>query len=267
MNSKDQGPGEAQGGAGGAGGESTAATEGGEAGRYLRTQFLDRVAHDIRSPCAVLKGALDELDRGLVGAQGDQRAMVQMARRALQRFLRLADRLTLLSEMEGGPGEVGRSRADLRELLQIALGEAQDIYGRKGVQVELVQPEEPLWVLVEPSWLKLAMLDVLGNAMRHASSRARVEAAAEGSVAVLRVEDDGVGIAEAEAEALFRRFTPRPQGRGMGVSLSLAADVARLLGGELLLDKSRLPMGRRGGPGAAFVLRLPLEDGHHARRD
>src|SRR5687768_12562362 len=127
------------------------------AGRYVRTQFLDRVAHDIRSPSGVAWGTLDELEKGPIS--DDQRALVMMARRALRRLLRLADRLTLVSEMEAGPAAPGGARADLCELVQLALTDAQEIDGRKGVQIEVELYTSPLWVRVEPRWLKAALME------------------------------------------------------------------------------------------------------------
>lgn len=53
---------------------------------YLRTTFLERIAHELRGPAGVAAGALDEIER-VMGAQGDEvRPFFSMARRGLRRI-------------------------------------------------------------------------------------------------------------------------------------------------------------------------------------
>jgi signal transduction histidine kinase len=103
--------------------------------------------------------------------------------------------------------------------------------------------------------LDRVLLNLLENALRHGSSGGRVELSAEPSAGGIRIalEDAGPGIAPEDRERVFERFErldrTRP-GSGGGLGLALARAVARLLGGDLVLEPSRLG-------GARFVWWLP----------
>ena len=124
---------------------------------------------------------------------------------------------------------------DLAVLAATVVAEFEDI----GREVELAEGEA-VTAPVRPIWLKRALRNLVGNAVRYAGN-ARVSVLAQGDRAILRVEDDGPGIpAERLAEMLepFARGDPsrnRATG-GAGLGLTLARAIAEQHGGELVLE-------------------------------
>jgi signal transduction histidine kinase len=100
--------------------------------------------------------------------------------------------------------------------------------------------------------------EIVGNALRLASSRVLVEVRRDGDHALIRVHDDGPGFSEESLSTLGKRFTPSGASRGQGLSLSIAKDVLAAHRGDFRIETSALPPGRRGVPGAAVAIRLPL---------
>src|SRR5262249_18961014 len=100
--------------------------------------------------------------------------------------------------------------------------------------------------------------EVIGNAIRLASSRVSVEIESAGGKAVVRVHDDGPGFPNEVLATLGQRFAPRCAVRGLGLSLSMAKDVLDAHGGKLQVGSSTLPPGRHGNRGAAVVITLPM---------
>jgi signal transduction histidine kinase len=220
---------------------------------HLRTQFLRRVAHDIASPTGVTLTVLDEL----AAADKPRPELVAMARRSLRRLMRLSEHLALVAELEGGVLEPELATIDVRALTKQAVDEALAIDGRKDVVAASHLPASPLLTAGDARLLLVVMREVIGNALKLASSRVEVSLESAGGNIVLRVDDDGPGFAEESKVTLGQRFVKRSSARGLGLSLSMAIEILRAHGGGLAVTPSRLPPGRRGAAGAAVTLTLP----------
>jgi signal transduction histidine kinase len=220
---------------------------------HLRTQFLRRVAHDIASPTGVTMTVLEEL-----AAESHRPELVAMARRGLRRLLRLSEQLALAADFEAGSVAPDTTAHDLRSVVDDAIEQATTIDGRRGVTVEAALPEARVVADVDRRLVGSIVREVIGNALRLASSRVRVTLETSGSEATVLVEDDGPGFAADVLPRIGERFVPGLTSRGLGLSLSIAKDVLDAHGGSLRTDTSTLPPGRRGIPGAAVVITLPL---------
>lgn len=232
---------------------NAAERRGDERSLHLRTQFLRRVAHDIASPAGVTMTVLEEL-----AAESTRPELVAMARRGLRRLLRLSELLALTADLEGATLTPETAIEDARSLLKEALDQAVAIDGRRDVITSCDLPERALAVDVDRRLVVTVIREVIGNALRLASSRVAVELTERGGEAVVRVSDDGPGLSSEVLATLGQRFTPRSSMRGLGLSLSIAKDVLVAHGGELCLEPSALPPGRRGVRGASVILSLPL---------
>jgi signal transduction histidine kinase len=220
---------------------------------HLRTQFLRRIAHDIASPTGVTLTVLDEL----AAADKPRPELVAMARRSLRRLMRLSEHLALVAELEAGILEPELDTVDVRALAKQAVDEALAIDGRKDVVAACNLPASPLLTAGDARLLLVVMREVIGNALKLASSRVEVSLETADGKIVLRVDDDGPGFAEESTATLGQRFVKRSSARGLGLSLSMAIEILRAHGGGLAVTQSRLPPGRRGAAGAAVTLTLP----------
>jgi two-component system osmolarity sensor histidine kinase EnvZ len=105
-------------------------------------------------------------------------------------------------------------------------------------------------VLLRPDALKRAITNLVDNARRHAR-RIALTALPSGARAVqVMVDDDGPGISPDRRETVFRPFESGAAG-GTGLGLTIARDIVRAHGGDIVLEDS--PMG-----GLRARIRLPL---------
>lgn len=200
-----------------------------EAQGYLRTAFLERIAHELRGPAGVTRGALDEIERAL-GPQADQvKPFFAMARRGIGRILRSADRLQRTAHFEAQRGGATTAPIDLRTLAAEATREAEDIEARRNIRVQLVACEQPCLVAADRLWLMVAIHEIVGNAIRFARAGVHVETGIANSEASVTVLDDGPGFAGPAP----RRFEPPFPRRGLGLSLALASDIVEAHAGRL----------------------------------
>lgn len=172
------------------------------------------------------------------------------------RLLRLANELEsaeLLTHTEMLP----RQNMDLRVWLDEIIREAEVPFSLKGVSLEMVCDERYVITAGNEHWLGQALWQLLSNALKACSKGGRVTVTLQVQKphALLKVTDDGCGIPAEQQEMLFN-WHMRPMELdllrgGLGIGLPLAHQVARLHGGQLLLNSQE-------GRGTCATIVLPM---------
>jgi len=206
--------------------------------RFLsqRTEMLAGVSHDLRTPLTRLRLALAVLPprADLQQDVADMTADVEEMERMIGGYLAFAR----------GEGDEQAQPVDLTALLEEVASAAR----RAGAHVELQCPPA-LMLNLRPDAARRAVTNLVDNARRHARRvQLSVEPQDRGMQVV--VDDDGPGIAPERRESVFRPFESGALG-GTGLGLTIARDIARAHGGDILLEES--PMG-----GLRARLRLPI---------
>jgi signal transduction histidine kinase len=223
---------------------------GGDAESYLKTEFLERIAHELRGPAGVTLGALDELDLALGSDSARVANLIAMARRSVQRVLRTAERLQRTAQIESGDVEWQREPRDLRDIVRAAMGQVEGIEARKGIRVVVSSSEMPCMANVDVAWVTSAVTEIVLNAIRNAKTTAQIATSTTDAEALITVSDDGVGF----AGPINTRFTPSGRRQGLGLSMSLVSDVAAAHGGKLIIEPPNTQ-----SPGARVLLSFPRQ--------
>lgn len=207
---------------------------------YLKTRFLERIAHDLRGPSGVALGALDELERAVGPAVAAEHArLFEMSRRATRKILRVAQKLACVAELGDGPC-LSRSVVRLCVLASSAARTAQGVEGRRAVALDVridavsTKCERDL-VSVDVEWIDLVLVELVVNALKHAKTRVIVSIEDRDDVVAVSILDDGRA-PPARPKALFE---PADETRGLGVSLAMGDRIARAHGGALELGPGR----------------------------
>jgi two-component system osmolarity sensor histidine kinase EnvZ len=203
-----------------------------------RTDMLAGVSHDLRTPLTRMKLALAMMGSG--PEVSDLKADVAEMERMVGGYLTFAR----------GAGREATAPIDLGELLQDVAATAR----REGAEITL-EVAESLEATVRPEAMRRALVNLIGNAQRYAK-KIRV-AGRHGAEAIeIVIDDDGPGVPADKREEVFRPFfrleeSRNPETGGIGLGLTIARDVVRGHGGEVILADS--PMG-----GLRVILRLPV---------
>ena len=203
------------------------------------------VAHEVRTPVAVMFNALSVLRRQRTTV--DHEALILIVEEEAQRLKRMIDDLLAFAR----PQTLRMARVEVGPLVAGAV-EAARASTEGGVEVAIDVPDDVPLVDCDEQRVREAIINLVTNAMQ-ASRRlepVRVRVTRDGRRVRIAVTDDGPGIPRELVPRLFTPFfTTRPTGTGLG--LAVVRRIAEGHGGEVLCDPK--------GPGATFVLVLPID--------
>ncbi|HEX6373612.1 MAG TPA: ATP-binding protein [Longimicrobium sp.] len=221
-------------------------------------EFLAVMSHELRTPLNAIIGYADLLDVGVAGdlnaAQREQLARIRIGSKHL---LRLIEEVLLFSRLEAGREEVHREALDLGGLTREAAALLEPLAREKGLAFRVDVPAAPVPVETDGGKVHQIVLNLLSNAVKFTDTgEVAVSLAARDGHAVLQVRDTGIGIAPENLERIWDAFSqveqaPTRRVGGTGLGLSVTRNLARLLGGDVVVDSAP-------GRGSAFTLRLPM---------
>ena len=183
----------------------------------------------------------------------------EMMERQVQHLVRLVDDLLDVSRVMRGKIELRREHVDLGSIVAHAVETVQPLMEAQGHELTVTLPSEPLFLDADPVRLAQVVGNLLTNAAKYTEANGRIALIAirEGNEAVLRLQDNGIGIAADILPRIFELFVQvdhaatRSQG-GLGIGLTLVKNLVEMHQGSVEAHSDGL------GTGSEFVVRLPL---------
>lgn len=215
-----------------------------------RQQAVADIAHELRTPIAVMQARLDALEDGVYPLNTEQ---IELLSTQTQHLTRLVGDLRTLTLADGGRLGLNLRSTDLTALAAGVIRDLTDRAALRGVTLHLCGAPAPLHA--DPDRLRQVTLNLVENALLHSRSRVDVRVEQGGAQVRLHVDDDGPGIPPASREAVFTRFTRLDESRsrytgGSGLGLAIVRALAAAHGGQASADTS--PLG-----GARLTVTLP----------
>jgi two-component system sensor histidine kinase PhoQ len=204
--------------------------------RYRNT--LGNLAHSLKTPLAILRGALSQ--------EASPGRAAEVVSREVDRMNAIIEHQLHRAAASGGP-LLGQPPVDVEPVAQELRRALARVHARKDLAIE-IQVQSGLQFMGERADLTEALGNLLDNACKWCRGRVRFEAAvaADGAAGgrvpiLLAVEDDGPGLPEslrAEGPARGRRADENTPGHGIG--LAMVQEMAEAYGGRLRLGVSPL---------------------------
>lgn len=231
-----------------------------------KSAFLANVSHEIRTPLGAMLGFADII-REEEGLSESSREALDIVLRNGQQLLRIVDEILDISKVESERIQIEKISIDLSLLLADVISLLEGRANEKGVELVAETEDLPRFVVTDPTRLRQILVNIVGNAIKFTDKGSvRVKARALRDAANLKkgslefsIVDTGIGITNEQREQLFQPFvqadssTTRRFG-GTGLGLFLARKLARLLGGDVVLDKSS------SGNGSCFIVTVAFEE-------
>jgi signal transduction histidine kinase len=225
-----------------------------------RNQYLSNVSHEFRTPLTVIRGYGEHLMNEGPPKDGSLSDVMRVIVESCDQIIDMVETLIEVSRIEeGGDRSVEARPLDFRELVTSSVEHLRLRAAKKGVELELDLPREPVPVQGDPSLLVHLVRKLVDNAVKYSppGSKVTVRSRAEEGAGLLQVEDSGIGIPAEHIPRIFDKFYMVDGGlarrrRGAGVGLYLAREVVKLHRGEIEVRS-------RPGEGTVFTVRLPGE--------
>ncbi len=222
-----------------------------------KDEFLAMLAHELRNPLAPIVNAVQLMRMDSDGTRGERSR--EIIERQVRHMARLIDDLLDLSRISTGKVTLRKQRVDLAQVVRSAVDTVRPFLDECRHELTVQLPEQALEVDADPARLEQILSNLLNNAGKYTEPGGRISVSlqAENGEAVIRVQDNGIGIGPELLPHVFDLFRQgargldRSQG-GLGIGLTLVRNLVALHGGRAEVH-SEGP-----GKGSKFTLRLPL---------
>jgi signal transduction histidine kinase len=190
-------------------------------------QFSGALAHELRTPLAVLRG---EIELGLRRAHGDRTTEQMFASQleAIDRLKRLIDQILTLARAESGQIALAAAPVDVGDLASSLVEQLQPVADARAIELSCDR-SEPVVVRGDAGWLERLLLNLLDNALKFTRGGGRVVVgiSRSGREARITVRDTGIGMSAEDVQRAFEPFfradparSSSTEGAGLGLSVA-----------------------------------------------
>ena len=222
----------------------------------LRRQMAADIAHELRTPLAVIQANLEAMLDGVRPLSAEEVADVHRETRLLSR---LVTDLRDISLAETGQLPLRKELTDLSALVRTSVARFSSQAEEKGVRLDVEAADGELSADVDPDRIAQVLGNLLDNALRHAPAGGevvvRLQPGTQRDEVRVTVRDTGSGIPEEHLPNIFERFYRADRARtrtdgGSGIGLAVVRQLIEAHGGRVWAESQP-------GKGATFGFVLP----------
>lgn len=208
-------------------------------GRRYVENYVSTLTHELKSPLAAIRGAVELLDEEMPADQ--RRRFHENIRRETARSESLVRDLVQLAELEGKPHLDQRRKVHLSQLCETLVDECRHRLENQDITLTTAIDSRIL-LTGDAMVIQLAMGNLIENAAGFSPEHGRIHISLtqENNEAVICIDDQGSGVPDYALDRTFDRFysLPRPGSdhKGTGLGLPLVREAAKLHGGTATLE-------------------------------
>lgn len=208
---------------------------------------LGNLAHSLKTPLAIMRGALSEHARGAFPETASLAATVAEESEKMQHIVDY--QLQRAATM--GPSSPLAATLEIRPVAERIIASLDKVYRDKAIRAEIHADQTAGFRGDQGDLLEL-LGNLLDNAYKWSATQVKFSAGTEAGNLILTVEDDGPGIPPEEVEHILQRGARADQSTpGQGIGLAVAASIVQAYGGKIGIGVSALG-------GASISVQLPV---------
>jgi two-component system CheB/CheR fusion protein len=225
-----------------------------------KNRFISTLSHELRNPLGSLSLSLELLKL----AENDPKSIADVTATMASEVItmrRMVDDLIDVSRMSAGKVHLEMQCQDLRPVIEAAVASCRPSIDMRTHHLNVIVPIAPLLVKVDAVRMRQVFVNLIQNATNYTKNGGTiwVKAGVEAAEAVVKVEDNGIGISPEVLPHIFDMFTQAEfigdrSDAGLGIGLSVVKDLTQLHGGSVQVRSEGI------GKGSEFIVRLPLDD-------
>ena len=236
-----------------------------EAANEAKTEFLQRMSHDIRTPINGICGMIDVADHYAedMKKQTECRAKIKEASHLL---LELINEVLDMSKLESDEVILEEIPFNLNSISEEILGVIEQMATEQNIRILWEEKEVTHWNLIgSPVHVKRILMNILSNAVKYNKENGYVYISCREipskQTAMTTLEfvcrDTGIGMAEAFQKRIFEPFAQEHAGSrtkfaGTGLGMPITKKLVEKMGGTISFESKE-------GTGTTFVIRIPFQ--------
>ena len=245
--------------------ELLAAAKKAEAANEAKTEFLQRMSHDIRTPINGICGMVNMADHYAddMEKQTEYRTKVKEASNLL---LELVNDVLDMSKLESGEVVLEESPFNLSKIFEEVLVVIEQIAAEQNIRIVWEKKEIKHRALIgSPRYVKRVMMNILSNAVKynrengqiHISCREIPSEQPETTTMEFVCRDTGIGMTEEFQKYVFEPFAQEHTGSrtkftGTGLGMPITKKLVEKMGGTITFESEK-------GVGTTFVIQVPFK--------
>ena len=214
-----------------------------ESERQTSREFVSAVAHELRTPVAVIRGSLEALCDGIIC---EREQVKEYHRQMLNESIylqRLVTDLLEFSRLQSQSFSIVREPVNVSDVVSDVCRGIRRIADEKGVALERAENSSVFIVKGDYARLRQMLIVILDNAVKFTDRGGKVTVSEriEDGKFYLTVTDTGIGISEEELPLIFVKFhrTITGQNRnGTGLGLAIAKEIAERHGATVSVESA-----------------------------
>ncbi|MCU0374120.1 MAG: cell wall metabolism sensor histidine kinase WalK [Chitinophagaceae bacterium] len=201
-----------------------------KANEVFRKEFLQNLAHELKTPIFAIQGYIDTLlDGNWQNPELCQR-FLEKAERNVHRLANLITDLDEISKLESGELPLYKENFVIQELIKDVFESLSIKTQPRGIKCTLKKgTENPEWVFADKEKIRQVLINLVDNAIKYGKDQGQIVASVyntDGVRMLVEISDDGIGIAEEHLSRVFERFyrtdlarSRKVGGSGLGLSI------------------------------------------------
>ena len=222
----------------------------------LRTEFMNIVAHELKSPITPIKGYL-ELIESDKDTDEKIRSWAKIGLRNAERLMHLVDDILDVSRLDTDTMRFNMEKCDLTGVFDDTTEDIKPGIENKNLKFIKEIPENLPKILCDKYRLSQVLKNLLGNAIKFTDyGSITLRAEEKEKHLFIYVEDTGVGISSGETKKIFTKFYQAYTGEdrkneGTGLGLFICKEIVKKHNGEIWAES-------KVGKGSKFTIKLPI---------
>lgn len=239
------------------------AKEAAEAASRAKTEFVQNMQHDIRTPSAGIWGLLDSLSKS--EKDPERQKVLKMATESSKRLLDLCNDAVEFGDLEGHAKPVVEQKIDPREIARSVVELNLPAIFAKNLSLHFaVDASVPPYIKSDPFRLSRILINLLGNSVKFTEKggisltlKATKETAHRKGMLVIELKDTGIGISKDKITHVFEKFSRAVASNtnkypGSGLGLYVVKIFLDELDGDIELESHE-------GEGSCFTIIIPFK--------
>ena len=207
----------------------------------MKTELITNVSHDLKTPLTSIINYIDLLKRENIEPES-ARDYVNILDKKSQRLKVLIEDLFEASKAASGAMELNISKLDIGQLLRQALGENDERFNEKQLEVKLNIPDEKIFINGDGKRLYRVFENLISNAVKYSLSNTRVyidmskNEENEVTIVMKNISAYELNFDVNEITNRFKRGDSSRSTDGSGLGLAIAKSIVELHGGKFNIE-------------------------------